>query len=266
MCKQMEYNSRMAKTLSDHAEARKAFHDYISLFDTSDPRVQMKAKHSLEVARLSEEIAKALSMTQEETDLAYFAGLLHDIGHFEQLKRYGTFFDAASIDHAALGADLLFHDGLIRSYLEDDSHDDVLEQTIRAHNRYRLPKNQDDTVRTFCRILRDADKIDILRIGAKEPPDLVYEAPLEEVLSSKISPEVTRVFLARHVVDHALKLTPADFMAGDASLAFGLFFRESRAILKEHGYHLTIFSHPVTDEETSEAFRQMEAELIAYLR
>ena len=41
------------------------------------------------------------------------AGLLHDIGRFEQLKRYQSFIDSQTIDHANLGVTILFDDNLI---------------------------------------------------------------------------------------------------------------------------------------------------------
>ena len=41
--------------------------------------------------------------------------------------------------------------------------DALLRTAIRLHNAYRLPEEMDDRTRMFCQILRDADKIDILR-------------------------------------------------------------------------------------------------------
>ena len=255
----------MADQWINRAHVRDTFHRYVTQFDTGDVRVTMKASHAGHVAALSAQIAQALSLSEEETGIAWLTGMLHDIGHFEQLARYGTFFDKGSVDHAALGADLLFRDGHIRDYVASDRHDLLIEHVIRAHNRFRLPKNQSDRERMFCRILRDADKIDILRIASFEPPDAVYETDAEKVLSSAVSKEVEEVFHTRHVIDHDIKHTPADFMAGDASLAFGLFYRESRKLLKETGYHKKIFAHPMTDAATCAAFLRMEAELDDYL-
>ena len=255
----------MSKKRIDKAHVLRAFHNYANRYYNRDPRVRMKANHAEQVARISAEIARALGLEKEDQDTAWLIGVLHDIGHFEQLARYGTFFDSGSTDHAALGADLLFKEGLIRDYISVMSTDDLIECAIRAHNRYRLPKNLSDAERTFCRILRDADKVDILRIGAFEPLDAVYEAPEKEVLDSVCAQEVVDVFLTHHVVDHKLKHTPADFIIGDASLAFGLFYPESREILKENGYHRAVFAHPMTDPATLDAFRRLSEDLAAYL-
>ena len=69
--------------------------------------------HGIYVSRLAREVARELSMPEEAEEHVAFAGLLHDIGRFEQVRRYGTFVDSVSVDHAALGADLLFREGLL---------------------------------------------------------------------------------------------------------------------------------------------------------
>ena len=58
------------------------------------------------MAVLCEKIAASLGMAEDERDLAWFTGLLHDVGRFEQLRNYGTFIDAESIDHAVYGAQI----------------------------------------------------------------------------------------------------------------------------------------------------------------
>ena len=50
-------------------------------------------------------LLKLEGITAEDPDLAQaarIAAVFHDIGRFEQLRRYDTFFDAKSADHAAL--------------------------------------------------------------------------------------------------------------------------------------------------------------------
>ena len=65
-------------------------------------------------------ICKAISLglDKADTDLAWLIGMLHDIGRFEQLKNYGTFSDADSIDHAHYGVHLLFDEGLIWKFVD----------------------------------------------------------------------------------------------------------------------------------------------------
>ena len=142
---------------------KEAFEAYVSNYDLSDPNILLKYIHTSKVAENCETIAVFLGLNQEDIDLAWEIGMLHDIGRFEQLRRFHTFFDAQSIDHAQFGADLLFVDGLMKMFDEDDSRYAMIEKAIRCHNRYRLPEDLTERELLFCQIIRDADKVDIFR-------------------------------------------------------------------------------------------------------
>ena len=79
------------------------FEVFVSQYDLSDSRVLLKKEHSYRVAENCERLAKKLNL---DVEFAYAMGILHDIGRFEQLKRYHTFHDAKSCNHAFLSADL----------------------------------------------------------------------------------------------------------------------------------------------------------------
>ena len=87
------------------AAVEKAFASYTQNYDPDDPKIKLKINHTYRVADLCERIAR--TVPGADTDLAWLMGMLHDIGRFEQVRRYGTFMDAKSVDHAAFGADLL---------------------------------------------------------------------------------------------------------------------------------------------------------------
>ena len=119
------------------------FNEYIRGFDNSDPMIILKKEHTYRVANLSEKIARSISdiydLSEGDVDLAWIIGMFHDIGRFEQFKRYGTFRDADSIDHAQFGADILFdsnRDARLRLVLPES---EIIEIAIRNHNKYRLP-------------------------------------------------------------------------------------------------------------------------------
>ena len=70
------------------ASAKQTFLDYASHYDLDDPKIRLKVEHTLSVCDLCVRIADSLSSTPEDTDLAWMMGLLHDIGRFEQVRRY----------------------------------------------------------------------------------------------------------------------------------------------------------------------------------
>lgn len=97
------------------------FTRYVQGFDQKEEGVRLKYAHSLRVSGLCEQIALSLDLSQDDVDLAWLIGVLHDIGRFEQLREYHTFVDYRSMDHAKYGAHYLFADGHIRDFLDDMS-------------------------------------------------------------------------------------------------------------------------------------------------
>ncbi len=84
------------------------------LMRSLDTRDQRAARHSAAVARFSRDIAKAVGMSEAESELAHTAGLLHDIGRFALSDRVAergrtlTEDDWLAIQrHPELGADML---------------------------------------------------------------------------------------------------------------------------------------------------------------
>ena len=69
------------------------FKSYVADFDTVDEGILLKFTHSLRVSAWCERLAKALHLSQDDVDLAWLIGVLHDIGRFEQLREYHTCID-----------------------------------------------------------------------------------------------------------------------------------------------------------------------------
>lgn len=104
-----------------------AFNSYVARFDVSDERIALKVEHTYEVAELCDEIAQGEGLPPADVDLAWLCGLLHDIGRFEQLRQWGTFSDAGSCSHAALGIQVL----------KDEMGEFHLRSGMGAHHRLR---------------------------------------------------------------------------------------------------------------------------------
>lgn len=89
-------------------KALAAFQEYTDRYDSSRDMIRLKIEHTYRVCGLCQQIARSLELPEEEVDIAWLTGLLHDVGRFEQQRVYGTFTDADSIDHAKYGARILF--------------------------------------------------------------------------------------------------------------------------------------------------------------
>lgn len=290
----MQMEIRMGKI--DRARASKVFQEYISKYDRNDGKILLKIQHTFRVNQLSERIALDIGRSEEDVDIAWLIGLLHDIGRFEQIKDFGTFEDAKSVDHAKYGVKLLFPEavkkqaelmeqgmtpyeadaflrmdfpasktGKIREFVEDTSLDQLIFDAINYHNVFRMPEDLDERTLLFCRIIRDADKIDILKVNIDFPIETVYNATKEEVRMGVITPAVKEQFYEKTCVLHSLKKTAIDRYISHCSLVYELEFPISFQIVKEQGYLDKLFSFRNDVEETNASIVEMETFMNAFL-
>lgn len=238
-----------------------AFAEYVRNYDPSDEKIKLKIDHTYRVAGLCQRIAESLGLSEPDVDIAWLLGMLHDIGRFEQIRRFGTFNDVQSVDHAEFGADLLFKEGLIRKFAEgyyeecelarsgneeaeqiiknNEHHNKdtgLLELAIRQHNKYRVKEDLTERQRMFCDILRDADKVDIFKVNADIPMEIIYDVTTEELKSGVISKEVLESFYKRETVLKSVRKSAVDHIVGHISLLFELVYKESYRQAKEQGY------------------------------
>ena len=249
----------------DRQHVKDAFASYVADYDASDSKVNLKIIHTDHVAEMCDAISNSLHLTSEDRDTAWLCGMLHDIGRFEQLRRYGTFFDKRSVNHAALSADLLFHDGLIRRFVEDMSKDALVEKAIRLHNVFLLPENLTDQELLFCNILRDADKIDIIRVNRETPMSEIYDLPEKEFYTTPISGKVYEAALQGINVNREYSRTAVDYLIGHICFVYGLVFPESFRQVSEQGYLDQMLQFQSRNPETAERFQTIRTAVQAYV-
>lgn len=239
-------------------KASQRFAGYVAAYDPTDPKIALKIAHTYRVATLCEEIGSSIGLEGEDLLIAWMCGLLHDIGRFEQIRRFNTFIDAESIDHALLSVQVLFGEsGIIREFWEDDSYDDILETAIHHHSAYRIPENLSPRVQMYCNILRDADKVDIFRVNVETPPEEIYNTTKEQLRTAEVTPEVYEAFCEKHAVLRSLKKTPVDHLVGHASLFYELVYPKSREIAIRQGYLMKILNFKSDNPQTKKTFAQM---------
>lgn len=249
----------------DRDKAEQVFADYVENYNSKDEKVRLKIEHTYRVAALCERIAKSEGCSEYETDLAWLTGLLHDVGRFEQLRNFGTFQDALSIDHAAYGADILFKEGKVRDYIKDSGEDTLIENVVRYHSAYRLPESFDERTRKFSNILRDADKIDILKVNVDFALEDIYNVTTQDLRNAEVTKEVMESLKEKHATLRSLKKTSVDHVVGHISLVFELVYPESRRIVKEQGYLEKLLSFQSWNEKTREQFREIRTLMGEYL-
>lgn len=290
-----------------------AFAEYVRSYDPSDEKIKLKIDHTYRVAGLCQSIAKSLNLSEADVDIAWLLGMLHDIGRFEQIRRFGTFSDADSVDHAEFGADLLFKEGLIRKFAEGyyekcelvgagneeagqaysrqkdcqkDCKEDckegklnseqvkynegklagLLELAIRQHNKYRVKEGLTERQLMFCNILRDADKVDIFKVNAEVPMEIIYDVTTEELKNGIITKEVLESFYRKETVLKSLRKSAVDHIVGHISLLFELVYPESYRQAKEQGYVYKLLDFKSDVPEVDVEFGRMREYLDEFLK
>lgn len=263
------------------------FAEYVRNYDPSDGKIKLKIDHTYRVAGLCQSIARSLKLSEQDVDIAWLLGMLHDIGRFEQIKRYGTFNDAASVDHAELGADILFKEGLIRKFAEgyyercesaececaNEEHKSaesecesaeseyenagLLELAIRQHNKYRVKEGLSNRQLMFCNILRDADKVDIFKVNSEIPMEIIYDVTTEELKNGAITAEVLDSFYKNETVLKSVRKSAVDHIVGHISLLFELVYPESYRQAKKQGYVYKLLEFRSEVTEVNEQFAKM---------
>ena len=128
------------------------FNEYAKTFDLTVKQIIYKYHHSFRVM----EIAISLNLNKEDIELATICGLFHDIGRFRQWTEYQTYKDQDSIDHGDLGVEIL------KDFLNNYKDKEIVIKATKYHNKYDVPE-LDERTTLFCNIVRDADKLDIMR-------------------------------------------------------------------------------------------------------
>lgn len=246
-----------------------AFAEYTGRYDSSDGKIKLKIDHTYRVAGLCRRIATSLGLSDADADLAWGIGMLHDVGRFEQLRKYGTFSDAESIDHAHYAVEILFDEGRIHDYLAIHEQDDeyrIIRTAIYNHSAYRVEEGLDERTKMFCDILRDADKIDILKVNHDVPLEVIYNVSTEELRNAVVSEEVMNEFFGKHAVLRSLKRTCVDNIVGHAALVFELVYPESRLAVKEQGYLDKILNFSSDNPKTCKQFEELRSFMEEYLQ
>ncbi len=187
-----------------------AFLRYAEAFGDNDPRYRLKRIHTLGVLGYMNALLKLEGLDQTQPDLANLAriaAVFHDIGRFEQLRQYGTFFDSRSVDHAALSVRILQETDMLAN-LDADSRRRVME-AIAWHNRLevRLP---DPQTRLVCDLLRDADRLDIFRVFATEDIQDTTAHTLQEAWDAPVADKVKSALLSGKCVNKADRQSAMD--------------------------------------------------------
>lgn len=251
----------------DFEAAKAAFETYLDEYDRTDDKIHLKIVHTYCVVECAEEIATRMYLGQEDVQLAKIIGLLHDIGRFEQIRRFHSF-EPGTMDHAVYGAELLFGpEKMIRRFVKEDTFDKLIETAIAKHSDFRLEGISDAHTLLHARLIRDADKLDNCRVKLEDAMETLLDLSADEVGKYAISPKVREDAFAGKCICSKDRRTPMDYWVSYVAYFYDLNFRETLDIVAEEQYVKRIIGRvPYTNEQTKKTMEELERQLTEYVR
>lgn len=242
-------------------DAKKIFLEYAGKYDSNNGKIELKIIHTLAVADIMERLTRELKLDAHERELAYICAMFHDIGRFEQVRRYDTFLDHLSTDHAELGCEVLEQEGFLRE-LSDADHRMVVT-AIRNHNRFQIEEGLDEETLLLCKLIRDADKCDIFRVFACENMVDTMGETEEQVAQETITDIIFDDFMAHRCIRKEDRRTGLDKWVSFLAFFFDFYFTESMEYLREKQYYRQPFErvrfvNPETDRQVKLILRELE--------
>ena len=128
------------------------FENFVNQFDKNNKKIKHKYDHTYRVVEYAKKIAKSINLNEKEYNRAIICALFHDLGRFPQIKEYDTFIDKISFDHGDKSYEILKNNNYT---------DEIILNAVKYHNKKYLP-NFDEITNLHCKLVRDADKLDIL--------------------------------------------------------------------------------------------------------
>lgn len=217
------------------------FDTYIKNFNTGDARIDTniihKKEHTLRVCNNIVEIGKSLNLSNEELYLAETIALFHDIGRFEQFKKYKTFKDSISEDHADMGLRVLHNSNILNDLTEKER--EIILTAIQYHNKFAVPENLSSEYLFYCNLIRDADKVDILELIVHyyENPEIYENAAFEDFPnSSEYQVDFIEDIINGKKISYNNIKTTADMKLLRVAWVYDIHFNQALRMIKEQQY------------------------------
>ena len=238
----------------------KEFTTYTNSFLEYGEKITLKIEHTKRVVDLSEFLAKTINLNEEEIYVAKLIGLLHDIGRFKQWKEYKTFADSKSIDHADLGVDILKDNNYLRKYNRLKEYDDIILDSIKYHNKLNIPTNLSKDKEKFIKLIRDADKIDILYLYTTR--DISLE------LDNEFSNDIYNSLINRKAINRKKVKNVTDRLSISLGFIFDINYYDSFKYLKEKNYYnkiIEMYKNKTNNEKLKKQLEEIKIVIDNYI-
>lgn len=225
-------------------DATKVFMQYAYRYDCAhESKMKLKVVHTLAVADVMKQLTDAMQLPERTAYLAHLCAMFHDIGRFEQLRRFDTFLDHKSVDHAALGCEVLIQEKILAEL--SGREQEMVLTAIRNHNRFQIEEGLDEETLFLCKLIRDADKCDIFRVFASENMKDTMGESEAQVAQESVSDAMLTSILEHRCVKKEDRRTGLDIWVSFLAFFFDLYFTESIAVAKKQDITGSLLTGPL---------------------
>lgn len=227
-------------------DVRQRFHAYAASFlggEEGDFAYSLKIRHTDKVAELADAICEEEPLPGHVILAARIAAILHDVGRFPQYRQFRSFRDRETANHALLS---VRH--LLRGNMLEGAPAHIRRLALGAvylHNKRELPENLPPDLLQTVRVVRDADKLDIMRVMvnhfSQEGPEHDEVALAAKPSRDDYTQAVYDLVLARQASDYSMIVWHNDFKLMILGWLYDLNFRASLRLLLGMGHYRRIF-------------------------
>lgn len=240
----------------DEKKIKDSFLEYVNNYERTN-RVDLKKNHILRVAENAKKIAISLGFRKEEIELSYLIGICHDIGRFEQVRLYDTFSDKdTNTDHAEYSNKVLFEDGLIRKFTDIDKYYSIIRKAVYNHNKLKIEQGLSKKEELYCKIIRDADKLDILYLLSVEKKEAIYW--YNDFNIEQINQKLIDEFMKEKLINYKDIHNNADQIIAFYNYIYDFYFKKSYEIIKENEYY-NKYLETIKNDFNNEVYHQVQS-------
>lgn len=223
------------------------FDSYVKPFletdDEGKKNIHLKIEHTRKVCAVMTQLSEGEKLSLNEANIAAAIALLHDVGRFTQYRRWRTFRDSESDNHARLAIEVIEAENIMEGI--DTAEQLLIKEAVRFHNVLKPPAVVMSPTRQYIDLIRDADKLDIWRVFvdllAQRPEERASAAMLGlEDLPDTVSDKCIKALDSGLIVNLDTICCFNDFKLLQISWVYDLTTATSRRILLERGYIATL--------------------------
>jgi len=236
------------------------YKSFIELTESQRLNFDIKKEHSFRVADIALLLSDKLEWTEEEKQIAYLVGLLHDLGRFRQLVEYDTFSDEKSVDHAENAVKILKGENLFEAL--NIGNKELVFAAILNHNKYKIQDGLTGQELLHAKLVRDADKMDIYRVLTEYYQKRIGTANhtlnWDLPKGTSVSPAVAKEILAGKMVSKKNVASEMDIKIMQLSWVYDLNFRPTFEFLVKNRYLESVYNSLPKNDLVIEIYRKIK--------